>query len=269
MLINLQEALKIQHHLVAFNFYNLETLTGILNAAKKTNKIVIAAFGESYINHMPLSVAAAMARELADAKNLKIVLHLDHAVDFKVIREAAEVGFTSIMYDGSKESLENNIKNSTAVKNLIMAKGISVEGELGYLNKEDGSDEVSIIYTEPADVKKYAEETRVEAIAVAVGNAHGLYRQEPKINLDLISRIAEVTDTPLVLHGSSGIPKAVIVEAFARGIRKINVNTELALAGSEAAYQYIQNYKGKARFENVMLAATEAMERVAIEFLLL
>ena len=267
MLINLNEAFRLQDNLVAFNFYNLETLAGILEAAEEENRIVIASFGESYIKQAPLAVIAAMVKAYAGIIKVPVVLHLDHASDFDIIREAIDLGFTSVMYDGSKLPLEENISNTREVVEYATMRGVSVEGELGYLNKEDGSDEVEIICSTVEDASYFIQETKVDALAIAVGNAHGLYRRKPDINLNRIQEIYHETQTPLVLHGSSGITKEVLTEAFSLGIRKINVNTELALAGSRAASDYINEQGDMARFENVMTQAKDEMKKVSKTFL--
>ncbi len=267
MLINLSEAFKLQEHLVAFNIYNLETLTAVLQAAEEENKAVIVSFGESYIRQAPLAVIASMVKTYAHIVEIPIVLHLDHATDFQVIREAIELGFTSVMYDGSKLPLEENIRRTEEVVEYARERGVSVEGELGYLNKEDGSDEVEIICTTVEEAFHFIKETKVDALAIAVGNAHGLYKRKPDINLKRIHEIYHETQTPLVLHGSSGITKEVLGEAFSLGIRKINVNTELALAGSKASYEYLKEQKNTARFENVMIEAQAEMKKIAKSFL--
>jgi len=269
MLINLSEAFRLQDHLVAFNFYNLETLAAILEAAEEEKKVVIASFGESYIKQAPLAVIAATVKAYAEEVHIPIVLHLDHATDFQVIQKAIELGFTSVMYDGSKLPLEENIRKTREVVAYARERGVSVEGELGYLNKEDGSDEVEIVCTTVADADHYIKETKVDALAIAVGNAHGLYKRKPDINLKRIQEIHHETQTPLVLHGSSGITKEILGEAFGLGIRKINVNTELAIAGSQAAYGYIKDRIDSARFEIVMTAAKDEMKRIVKSFLLI
>ncbi|MBR0577373.1 class II fructose-bisphosphate aldolase [Proteiniclasticum sp. BAD-10] len=268
-MMNLTEAFKRQHHIVAFNFFNAETLSGILEAAKEEGKIVIASFGESYIPQMPLSVAAALAKAYGKALDISFVLHLDHATRVETVKEAIDAGFTSVMFDGSKLPLDENIQKTAEVVAYAHARGVSVEGELGYLNKEDGSDDVAVIYTSVEDSLRFTRETQVDALAIAVGNAHGLYKSEPRIGLDRISEIARLTQTPLVLHGSSGISNVVLQEAFERGIRKINVNTELALAASQAASQYIQAQGGSARFEKVMAAAQREIRMACRKFLAL
>lgn len=267
MIINLREAFLRQQNLIAFNFFNIENISAILEAAKKKNKIVILSFGESYISHTPLSVAACMAVEYSKIYDIPFVLHLDHARSIDTIKEAVKLGFSSVMYDGSKLSLEENMVNTAYVTEWAKNWNVSVEGELGYLNEEDGSNQVELVYTSVADSIKFARETKVDALAIAVGNAHGDYKKEPDINLARIREISLATKIPLVLHGSSGISADVLTEAFRCGVRKINVNTELAISGSQGAYDYIKAHGIKSRFENVLMASKASIKASAIKFL--
>lgn len=267
MIINLREAFIRQQKLIAFNFFNIENISAILKGAKKKNRIIILSFGESYISHTPLSVAACMAVEYSKIYEIPFVLHLDHAKNVGTIKEALNLGFSSVMYDGSKLSLEENIANTAYVVELAKDWNVSVEGELGYLNKEDGSNQVELIYTSVADSIRFVQETKVDALAIAVGNAHGNYKEEPDINIERIREISLATKIPLVLHGSSGISTDVLTEAFKCGIRKINVNTELAISGSQGAYDYIKTHGMKSRFENALLSSKASIEASVIKFL--
>ena len=267
MLINLNEAFKRQDKLVAFNIYNTETLAAVLEAAEEEDRAVIVSFGESYILQVPMAVIAAMVKAYSELIDVPVVLHLDHSTEISTIKQAIDLGFTSVMYDGSKLPMDENIKNTKKVVELAKKRGVSVEAELGYLNEEDGSNEVEIVYTTVEDASRFINETKVDALAIAVGNAHGLYKSKPVINLMRIEEIHHEKKKPLVLHGSSGITKEILNKAFNVGIRKINVNTELALAGSKAAFEYIKDYGEGARFENVMVQAKEEMKKVAKTFL--
>ena len=267
MMINLKEAFERQKNIVAFNFFNIETLSGILDAAEEKGKIVILSFGEGYLDHTPLPVAAAMAKAYSGIREIPFVLHLDHATRMETVEEAIRLGFTSVMFDGSKLPLDENIEKTRRVVELAKAKGVSVEGELGYLNKEDGSDEVELVFTTVEDSVKFVEETGVDALAVAVGNAHGIYKKAPSIQLDRIREIHEAVGIPLVLHGSSGIPRDVIEKSFHIGIGKINVNTELALAGCRGAKDYMDSFGENPRYENAMKASRKAIKAAAMQFL--
>jgi fructose-bisphosphate aldolase class II len=269
MIINLNEAFLKQQNLVAFNFYNVETISAILDAAQKKNKVVILSFGESYISHTPLSVAAAMVKEYAEIYDVPFVLHLDHANSIDTIKEAISLGFTSVMYDGSKLPLEENIRNTAQVVKLAKKRNVSVEGELGYLNKEDGSNQIEIVYTSVEDSVRFVNETKVDALAVAVGNAHGVYKKKPHIEISRISEIYAATKIPLVLHGSSGIPASVLTEAYKCGVRKINVNTELAIAGTQGVYNYISAHGVDSRLENALKEAKVNIIASAEQFLVI
>ncbi|MDF2593007.1 MAG: fbaA fructose-bisphosphate aldolase, class [Clostridia bacterium] len=267
MIINLNEAFLKQQNLVAFNFFNVETLAAILDAAHIENKVIILSFGESYISHTPLPVAAVMAKEYSKLYDIPFVLHLDHATKVETIKQAIDLGFTSVMYDGSRLPLEENIKNTAEVVKLAKERNVTVEGELGYLNKEDGSDQVEIVCTTVEDSARFVKRTKVDALAIAVGNAHGIYKKEPKIQISRIKEISAAVNLPLVLHGSSGIHRSVLAEAFKHGIRKINVNTELAVAGCRGVYDYVLTHGAESRLENALSDAKANIQAAAKQFL--
>ncbi|ETA80701.1 class II fructose-bisphosphate aldolase [Youngiibacter fragilis] len=267
MIINLNEAFKRQSNLVAFNFFNIETISGILDAAQEKDRIVILSFGESYMEHTPIEVAAAMASEYSKLYKKPFVLHLDHATRMETVEKALHLGFSSVMFDGSKLTLEENIFNTTMAVQHAKRFGATVEGELGYLNNEDGSDEIELVYTSVKDSLRFVSETGVDALAVAVGNAHGIYKSKPSINVDRIKEIHASVGVPLVLHGSSGIPMEVLAQSFEAGVGKINVNTELALAGCRGTREYMDSFGENPRFENAMRMARVEIKKAAMEFL--
>jgi len=267
MIINLNEAFERQGHLVAFNFFNIETISGILDAAKEKDRIVILSFGEGYLDHTPIEVAAAMASEYSKLYNNPFVLHLDHATRMETVEKALKLGFSSVMFDGSKLTLKENIIHTGMAVRLAEEYGATVEGELGYLNKEDGSDEIDLVYTSVEDSLRFVSETGVDALAVAVGNAHGIYKRKPSISIDRIRDIHASVRVPLVLHGSSGIPMEVLAQSFAAGVGKINVNTELALAGCRGTREYMDSFGENPRFENAMNMARKEIKKAAMEFL--
>lgn len=250
MLVNLKELLnqcqKNKTAVPAFNVYNLETILAVNQAANHSNSPVIFSFGESYLDDVPIELIAFNVRFLAEQSQQPMVLHLDHAKNLSTIRRAIDCGFTSVMYDGSHLSIEENIINTRAMVEIAREAKVSVEGELGYMNPEDGShhdDPISADHSEftrPELALKYVTETGVDALAIAIGNAHGLYQGEPHLEFSVLTEIAALTDIPLVLHGSSGIPEDQIKKAINFGICKINVNTELALGAVESIRQSIK-----------------------------
>lgn len=251
MLVNLKELLnqcqKNKTAVTAFNVYNLETILSVNQAANNLNQPVIFSFGESYLDDVPMELIALNIRFLAEQSEQSMVLHLDHAKNLSTIKRAIDCGFTSVMYDGSDLSIQENIKNTQAVVEIAREAEVSVEGELGYMNPEDGSqhDESGAVdhseFTRPEMALKYVSETGVDALAIAIGNAHGLYRGEPHLEFSVLMKIATLTGIPLVLHGSTGIPEDQIKKAIRSGICKINVNTELALGAVESIRQSIKN----------------------------
>ena len=263
----LSKAREKQRCVPAINVYNLETVQAVLAAASSLQAPIIVSFGEGYIPHAPLKIIAAIVN-LLDSTDRPVVLHLDHAKKLRTIEEALDCGFTSVMFDGSHLPLAQNIADTQKVVALAARYGASVEGELGYLNPEDGSDGEIYTdrYTGVEDASIFVAETGVDALAIAVGNAHGLYSAEPQLDFKRIADIAEAVNIPLVLHGSSGIPEKDLKQAIALGISKINVNTEVALAGSAAASAALQEHQG-VRFESVMKRARDEMTEVVKNYL--
>jgi tagatose 1,6-diphosphate aldolase GatY/KbaY len=254
---------------VAFNVYNLETIQAAFTAAQQKCVPVIIAFGEGYLNHASLDTIAAMVMSLDKAHDLPVVLHLDHAKSFSTIKAAIEAGFTSVMYDGSHLPFAENAANTAAVVEYAHQRGVTVEAELGYLNPEEGADFAAFgpeSFTDPEQARRFVEETGVDSLAVAVGNAHGLYKHQPTLDIARIRHISEATGIPLVLHGSSGIPKEQLRAAAEAGIAKINVNTEVSLAAVGALRQACGE-DSKIRLDAVMRQAREAMVGVMAEFL--
>ncbi len=253
----------------AFNIYNLETAQAVFQAAKLAQKPVIAAFGEGYQENASLSVMAAIVKTLAEQHPYPVVLHLDHCKEIDTIYQAIEAGFTSVMYDGSRLPLEENLANTLKVTQYAHERDVSVEGELGCMNPEDGSEmPVSIshsAYTDVNQARQFAGETGIDTLAVAVGNAHGLYKGTPHLNMERLEKIYQAAGIPLVLHGCSGIPTEQIRQAVSTAVAKINVNTELALAGSHQISTMLQE-KETVRLEKLMLGARERMTEVMKPF---
>lgn len=212
--------------LLAVNFYNFETLSAILRAATAAGSPVILQTTRSTIDYLGLEVTVALARAAIRQYGAEAWLHLDHAEDPELVRRALEAGYDSVMIDASSRPFEENVRLSRKVVREADSYGACVEAELGYIAKE-GERGGDLAFTRPDQAKRFVEETGVDALAVAVGSAHGFYDREPELDLDLLERIHRVTPASLVLHGGSGIPDAQIQRAIRRGIRKINLATEL------------------------------------------
>lgn len=268
MLINSIELLKKakaeKRCIPAFNVYNLETIRSAFKASKNTGNPVIIAFGETYLKYTSFETIVGIVKELDKDMELPIVLHLDHCKNVEVVKQAIDAGFTSVMYDGSHLNFGDNITNTKEVVEYAHSRGVSVEGELGYMNPEDGSTTVEIgaeAYTNPDQALEYVTKTGIDSLAVVVGNAHGLYKGEPHLEFDIIREIDKKLGIPLVLHGASGIGKDQIKKAVDIAVAKINVNTEIALSGSKACKEYLLKNEN-VRFEILMEVAEDDMTKV-------
>ena len=228
----LSEAQSNAYAIGSFNIYSYETIKGVLQSAQDLNSPVIIAFGERYLENMGFDSVSALVN--AEARNLNVdaVLHLDHCKKMDNIYKAIRAGFTSVMYDGSALSYEDNIRNTKRVVEIAHACNVSVEGELGALaagkDTNEGTETDKEMYTSVSEARTFVEKTDVDALAVSIGTVHGMYKGAPNIRIDILKEIRHSIDTPLVLHGGSGTPENIIKECILNGICKINVNTEIS-----------------------------------------
>jgi ketose-bisphosphate aldolase len=220
----------------ALNFYNAETLVAHVRAANACRASVIFQTTEATIDYLGIRMAAAMARAAADDMEMPAALHLDHGTSYDLAMRCVEAGYTSVMIDGSKLPFDENSAVTRRVVESAHAEGVSVEGELGHVaHNDDAASAPDAFLTRPEDAARFVRETGVDALAVAVGTAHGFYRGEVRLDFERLRRIAEATPgTALVLHGGSGVPDELMREAVRCGIRKINFGTELKNAFTNA-----------------------------------
>ena len=211
--------------LLATNFYNFETLSAVLIAAKETNSELILQVSESSIKYMGLNVAKALADTVKRKYGVTAWLHLDHGQNVTLVKECIDAGFDSVMIDASEKPFQENVAITSDIVKYAESYGINVEAELGYISKL-GQDQ-KMVYTQPDEAKEFVDATGINALAIAVGSAHGFYKEAPKLQIDLIGEINAVTSAALVLHGSSGIPNDQLQAAIKKGITKINLATEI------------------------------------------
>jgi fructose-bisphosphate aldolase class II/tagatose 1,6-diphosphate aldolase GatY/KbaY len=211
--------------ILAANFYNFETLSGILKAASNLTLPVILQLSESSIRYMGLPIATAMAKAAIKDYGVEAWLHLDHGSSVDMVHSCLDAGFDSVMIDASEKPLEENIKITKRVVEIAARYNASVEAELGFVAKL-GQEQDLHHFTQPEDAATFIKNTHVDALAIAIGSAHGFYKQSPKIDIELLSRISKAIPTPLVLHGSTGIPDNILCKAIVNGICKINLATE-------------------------------------------
>jgi tagatose 1,6-diphosphate aldolase GatY/KbaY len=227
----LHEFLKIKQKensaLLAINFYNYETLCGVLTAYSILKQPVILQTSKSTIDYLGLEVAVRMARAALNQFGVQGWLHLDHANSVDLIQRCLDAGYDSVMIDASELPFEKNIEVSSQVVKMAEKYNAHVEAELGYVAKLGQEQSVISGYTDPDQAAEFVKETGIDSLAVAIGTAHGFYKGEPKLDLERLERIQSVTEACLVLHGGSGVPVTSLREAIKRGICKINLATEI------------------------------------------
>ena len=228
----LEPANNEQYAVAAFDVFNIEMAAGVLKAAEKTHSPVILAYVEMFDSLVPMEAYTAALRRLAADSLVPVCIHLDHATNFTVIQRAVQCGFTSVMIDASDRPFEENVSATQQVIQLCHPLNVSVEAELGHVAGNEGmysSDQG--FYTEVDQAKEFVARTGVDALAVAVGTIHGVYKSTPILSFDRCSAIKAATHhLPLVLHGGSGLSDADFRRIIKCGINKINVFTDLTLA---------------------------------------
>ncbi|MEP2891394.1 class II fructose-bisphosphate aldolase [Tateyamaria sp.] len=245
----LQPALAGRYAVAGLVTLGWEDMRAFVAAAEATGCPVILQAGPSCRAHTPLPVLGKMFRHLAENASVPVVAHLDHGYTFDECREALEAGFTSLMYDGSRAPLAQNIDETAKIVEMAHAAGISCEGEIGFVGYADGESSAG---TDPDEAAQFARETRVDAMAISVGNVHLQQDKQGGLDENRINAIQSLTDVPLVIHGGSGVPVAQRT-ALARGtnICKFNIGTELRMAFGDAMRTAVN--ADAARFDRVSI----------------
>ena len=231
MLVSLKEILKVAEAkkiaIGSFNTPNLESLQAILGAAEELNQPVIIMHAQLHedIGVCKLDEIGPIMMYMAEKSTVPVCVHLDHGTDFSYVKKALDIGFTSVMFDGSEGVVEENIANTSLVVELAARFGASVEGEVGSMGERAdgyGDHHGESVYTDPMLAQRFVKETGVDALACAFGTVHGISSKKMVLDYDRISMIKEVVDVPLVMHGASGLAEHELKETIRRGIRKIN-----------------------------------------------
>ena len=263
MLVTLTEILKIAEEekiaIGSFNTPNLTSLQAIIAAAEELNKPVIIMHAQVHeeMGLCDMEEIAPIMLMLAKKAKVPVCVHLDHGTDLDYVIRGLELGFTSVMYDGSALTEEENIKNTKLAVEAAKKTGASVEAEIGSMGaREGGGGNDESIYTDPETAKAFVKETGIDALACAFGTAHGFYKDAPKLDFERLSKIYSMIDVPIVMHGGSGVSREDYREVIKRGVRKINYYTYMAKAGAEAV-------KGKeySQFHDILTDAKEAMKK--------
>jgi tagatose 1,6-diphosphate aldolase GatY/KbaY len=214
--------------LLAANFYNVETLLAVLEAARRVGSEIILQTSPSTLRYLGgPRLAAAMARAAAEQAGVRAWLHLDHATDPQTIRACIDARYDSVMIDASEQPFDRNVELTRQIVEVAHPAGAVVEAELGYIPKLGQSDRDEAGHTSPDEAARFVAATEVDLLAVAIGTAHGFYRKQPRLDLDRLEAIHHAVTVPLVLHGGSGLTAEQWRETIRRGIVKINFATEI------------------------------------------
>lgn len=274
MIVNLKEILDIAERqfmaVGAFNVPHLESLRATIGAAEQLNLPVIVQFAQMHESWTPLEfMAPVMVRAASEAK-VPVCVHLDHGETLDYIQKALDLGFTSVMYDGSVLPFEENVANTKKAVAMAAVHGASVEAELGSMGKretgsgDDGAnDDAPKVYTDPEQARQFVAETGITALACSFGTTHGLYKAAPQLNFDIVREVRRLTgDIPVVMHGGSGVSAEDYRRAVAAGVRKINYFTYMDQAGGKAMAGYLESLKSDDPrfFTPISLAGLDAMK---------
>lgn len=230
MLVNMKELLKDaqdgNYAVGSFSVANMEMVLGVLKAARELSAPVILQIAEVRLKQSPLEIIGPLMVAAAENADTPVAVHFDHGKTEEKIKQALDLGFTSVMFDGSHLPLDENIATTKRIIDIAGKYNASVEAEIGCVGgSEDGSEDIAINCTKPQDAVRFEAETGVDALAIAIGNAHGNYKDVPKLRFDILQKVNEMTNTPLVLHGGTGISPDDFVKCSKNGIKKINIAT--------------------------------------------
>lgn len=230
MLVNMKDLLldaqERNYAVGSFSVANMEMVLGVIKAAEETRSPIILQIAEVRLNHSPLALIGPLMVAAAEEADVPVAVHLDHGKTPCCIEQALDIGFTSVMFDGSHLPVEENIEITKGIVEIAKEYGAAVEAEIGCVGgSEDGSEDIAVNCTSPEQAKRFAEETKVDALAIAIGNAHGNYKEEPKLRFDILEKVHELVSIPLVLHGGTGISEKDFIRCHQNGIKKINIAT--------------------------------------------
>ena len=233
----LKEAQETKTAIGAFNVENMEMAKAVVDVSDELGVPVILQTTPSTLRYAGPHVFWGMISELAEKTEMQIALHLDHGNSLSLVEEALDVGYTSVMYDGSLLSFADNIKNTKEA--VEMAAFVPVEAELGSVGGKEDDHEAENAYTDPDEAREFVEKTGISSLAIAIGTAHGVYKGVPKLDINRLIEIKKRVDIPLVLHGASGLSKETIRTCINEGIAKVNFATELRIAYSQGVKEYL------------------------------
>ena len=274
MLVNLKEILEIAEKrniaVGSFNTPNLESLLAVIGAAEELDVPVIIQFAQCHESWIPLSVIGSIMVEHAKKASVPVCVHLDHGETLEYLKQALELGFTGIMYDGSVLSYEENLENTKKAVAMAANYNCGVEAELGSMGKREsgtgndtGEDDETKIYTDPVLAKQFVKDTKIDALACSFGTTHGIYLTKPKLDFNVVKNVrTQTSNIPVVMHGGSGVSKEDFYTGIKAGVRKVNYFTYMDKSGGNAAAEYLGGLTAEEPkfYSPVIVAATEGMK---------
>ena len=274
MLATLNDVMKIAVEkkiaVGSFNTPNLEALQAVIEAAEELDLPVIIQFAQCHEPWIPLAMIGPIMVNAAKKSKVPVCVHLDHGETLEYLQQALDMGFTSIMYDGSTLSYEENLENTKRAVAMATKTGASVEAELGSMGRREsgagddsGENDDTKIYTDPHQAKVFVEETGIDALACSFGTTHGIYLTQPKLDFDVVKNVRALTEQiPIVMHGGSGVSREDYRKAIEAGTRKVNYFTYMDKSGGNAVAEYVNSVKeGEPLFfSSASMAARDAMK---------
>jgi len=259
----------------AFDVVNTEYASAIVNAAEKERSPVIIMALEGYMRYFDLELLIRSLLDLGASATVPVAVHLDHATRWETVVRAVKAGCTSVMLDCSTSSYEENVRMTKDVVRLCRPIEVSVESEIGSVLGDEAIGQTELVrsavdqryFTDVEEAERFARETEVDALAISVGNTHGLYKGEPELDLARIAEVASRTDVPLALHGGSGLSDQDFQNAIGKGMAKININTALVLAAGKRLKDLFEETPEGFNYPELLWSAHQAVEDEARSFM--
>nr|SFZ88754.1 Fructose-bisphosphate aldolase class II [Loigolactobacillus rennini] len=259
----LTEAQKLNYTVGAFNAHNLEMVPSMIRAAKDAGSPIIIQTSVSTAKYVGMANFVAVCKSMADDLLVDVVLHLDHAKSFDDIKEAIDVGYSSVMFDGSALPFKENMEKSLRVVDYAHAHDVSIECEIGTIGgTEEGVTVAEGVYTDPRQALSFVNTVDVDALAVGVGTHHGQFQSKTKLNFPLIEDLHSKITKPLVIHGGTGVNEKDYKRLTENGIRKFNVGTELLVAWTKSAKKYFDKTELNNSLRNNIIPCNQAVYEV-------
>lgn len=264
----LDKAQKGAYGVGAFNCNNMEIVQAIVKAAEEEESPVIIQASQGAIKYAGLPFIVGLVKIAAEGTKIPVALHLDHGTSFAQVVQCIRSGFSSVMYDGSKRSMEENIATTKLIVEIAKAVGVSTEAEIGKIGGTEDDITVSekeALLTDPEEAKYFVEQTNVDCLAVAIGTAHGQYKFEPELDFERLDKIRKIVDVPIVLHGSSGVPSEDLVKAISLGVCKVNIDTNIREAFVRGVQKVVKENPDEIDPRKILGPAREEMTAIIRE----